>query len=118
MCFRPRRRSAPIEPALLHDRRVAGLGTLECRTRAESFGVRTQRSSASTHGACKRGLGHKRIDETMLYVHVAEAHHRQIRSDLLAAWSGEGDPDRRIVAMLGARGNVVAAEVEEVLNCA
>jgi hypothetical protein len=37
-------------------------------------------------------LGHKRIDETMRYVHVAEA-----------ARAEPVDPDRRIVAMLGAR---------------
>jgi hypothetical protein len=37
---------------------------------------------------------------------------------VLAAGAGEGDPDRRIVAMLGGRGNVVATTVEEALNCA
>ncbi len=48
-------------------------------------------------------LGHKRIDETMLYVHVADAHRRDIPDDVLHAANGIGDPDKRIVAMLGAR---------------
>lgn len=53
-------------------------------------------------------MGHKRIDETMLYVHVAANHHREIPAEILGAASGEHDPDRRIVLMLGARGKAVA----------
>lgn len=48
-------------------------------------------------------LGHKRIDETMLYVHVAEAHRRDLPTHVLDAAKSVDDPDRRIVAMLGAR---------------
>ena len=48
-------------------------------------------------------LGHKRIDETMLYVHFAEAHMRPVPETILAAGRGSDDPDRRIIAMLGAR---------------
>jgi len=48
-------------------------------------------------------MGHKRIDETMLYVHVAEHHRRAIPEDIAAAAQGEPDPDRRILRMLGAR---------------
>lgn len=48
-------------------------------------------------------LGHKRIDETMLYVHVAEAHRRDIPEHILEAARGIEDPDRRIIAMLGSR---------------
>ena len=54
-------------------------------------------------------LGHKRIDETMLYVHVAENHRREIPPEILAAASDESDPDRRVLRMLGARGSHVAA---------
>jgi len=54
-------------------------------------------------------MGHKRIDETMLYVHVAEAHARAIPEDIQRAARAESDPDRRVVAMLGARGSHVAA---------
>ncbi len=53
-------------------------------------------------------LGHKRIDETMLYVHVAEAHRRDIPDHILEVARGIEDPDRRILAMLGARGKTVA----------
>ena len=48
-------------------------------------------------------MGHKRIDETMLYVHFAEAHMRPVPESILAAGRGSDDPDRRIVAMLSAR---------------
>lgn len=53
-------------------------------------------------------LGHKRIDETMLYVHVAESHAREWPEPVHAAAATEIDPDRRIVAMLGARGKNLA----------
>jgi integrase len=55
-------------------------------------------------------LGHKRIDETMIYVHVAENHRRDIPEPILEAAETERDPDRRIMLMLGARGSHVAAE--------
>jgi hypothetical protein len=42
-------------------------------------------------------MGHKRIDETMIYVHVAEAHRRDIPAPMLAAAVNETDPDRRIL---------------------
>ncbi len=48
-------------------------------------------------------LGHKRIDETMLYVHFAEAHLRPLPEPVLMAQRNELDPDRRIVLMLDAR---------------
>jgi integrase len=50
-------------------------------------------------------MGHKRIDETMLYVHFAEAHMRPLPETILAAGRGNDDPDRRIIAMLSARQN-------------
>jgi integrase len=53
-------------------------------------------------------MGHKRIDETMIYVHVAENHRRDIPESMLAAAAGETDPDRRILKMLGGRGSNVA----------
>jgi integrase len=53
-------------------------------------------------------LGHKRIDETMIYVHVAEAHAREWPEVVHEAARGELDPDRRIIAMLGVRGKAVA----------
>jgi hypothetical protein len=36
--------------------------------------------------------GHKRIDETMLYVHFAESHMRPLPQEILAA--GRGNDDR------------------------
>jgi len=48
-------------------------------------------------------------DETMIYVHVAETHRRDLPDSIVAAASGELDPDRRILKMLAARGSQVAA---------
>src|SRR4029077_160900 len=71
-------------------------------THAALFGVNPWRLQA--------WMGHKRIDETMLYVHVAENHRRDIPEDIVTAGLGEIDPDRRVLRMLGARGSHVAAE--------
>ena len=49
-------------------------------------------------------MGHKRIDETMIYVHLAENHRRDIPEPCSAAALSEADPDRRVLAMLSARG--------------
>jgi len=51
-------------------------------------------------------MGHKRMEETMLYVHVAEDHPREIPPVVLAAGARESDPDRRVLAMLSARGAI------------
>lgn len=50
-------------------------------------------------------LGHKRIDETMRYVHLVEERHRPIPSDIIGAGAAgaEVDPEVRILAMLAAR---------------
>jgi hypothetical protein len=50
-------------------------------------------------------MGHKRIDETMLYVQFAEVHMRPVPETILAAGRGSDDPDRRVIAMLSARQN-------------
>jgi integrase len=70
-------------------------------THAAMFGVNPWRLQA--------WMGHKRIDETMLYVHVAEAHMRELPDAIRDRGDAERDPDRRIIAMLGARGSVLAA---------
>ncbi len=75
----------------------------------------TMRHSFGTHAAMfgvnpwrlQAWLGHKRIDETMLYVHVAEAHMRELPEVVRAAGAAESDPDRRVIAMLGARGKIL-----------
>jgi len=48
-------------------------------------------------------LGHKRMDETLRYVHVADDHRRELPPKLIEAAAGEIDPDRRILKLLGAR---------------
>jgi len=62
-------------------------------------------------------MGYKRIDETMIYVHVAENHRREIPEAIVEVASGELDPDRRILKMLAARGSGVAVNrVSQDLN--
>ena len=51
-------------------------------------------------------MGHKRIDETMLYVHFAEAHLRPLPELILSAQRASADPDRRVLLMLAARANL------------
>lgn len=71
-------------------------------THAALFGVNPWRLQA--------WMGHKRIDETMLYVHVAEAHLRELPEVIREAGDSVTDPDARILRMLSARGSHVAAE--------
>ena len=52
-------------------------------THAELLGVNPWRLQA--------WMGHKRIDETMLYVHVAEAHHRELPEVIRQAAKGESE---------------------------
>ncbi|HUQ05325.1 MAG TPA: tyrosine-type recombinase/integrase [Kofleriaceae bacterium] len=81
----------------------------------------TLRHSFGTHAALfgvnpwtlQTWFGHKRIDETMRYVHVASAHGRDLPECVQLAAQGIGDPDRRVLAMLGARGSYVAAAASE-----
>jgi integrase len=77
-------------------------------THAALFGVNPWRLQA--------WLGHKRIDETMLYVHVAENHRRDLPGAILEAGRIELDPDRRVLAMLSARGSQVAASASTSLE--
>jgi hypothetical protein len=55
-------------------------------------------------------MGHKRIDETMLYVHFAKAHLRPLPEVVVQTQRGQDDPDRRVIAMLGALRLVPSAE--------
>jgi integrase len=57
-------------------------------------------------------LGHKSIEQTLEYVNLAKQHQRPIPPEVLEAGKNEQDPDRRVVLMLGARGNVVATAKE------
>jgi integrase len=52
-------------------------------------------------------MGHKRIDETMRYVHLAEMHRRPLPEAIIKAAAQELDPDRRVLLMLGNRGHQV-----------
>jgi integrase len=86
------------------------------RAKLEERGWHVLRHAFGTHAALfgvnpwvlMGWMGHKRIDETMLYVNVANAHRRPIPADVLQAGAQIPDPNDRIVAMLGTRGKTVA----------
>ncbi len=79
-------------------------------------GWHSLRHSFGTHAALlgvnpwrlQAWMGHGRIDETMLYVHVAGAHLRPLPPELRQV-PPEADPDRRILALLSARAQVQPA---------
>jgi integrase len=48
-------------------------------------------------------MGHKRIDETMLYVNFAQAHLRPLPEPLLIAQRAQDDPDKKVISMLATR---------------
>jgi integrase len=89
--------------------RNAGLPVRYWHTLRHTFGTHTALFGVNPW-RLQAWLGHKRIDETMIYVHVAEDHRREIPAPILAAGEAERDPDLRILRMLGARGIHVAAE--------
>jgi len=60
-------------------------------------------------GRLQSWMGHKRIDETMICVHVAEHHRSETPDAVLAVAAGEVDPDRRVLKMLGACGSRLTA---------
>jgi integrase len=72
------------------------------------------RHSFATHAAMfgvnpwslQSWMGHKRIEETMIYVNYANAHRTPIPAEVLTAVTGELDPDRRVLGMLGARSRI------------
>lgn len=73
------------------------------------------RHSFATHAAMfgvnpwslQSWMGHKRIEETMIYVNYANAHRTPIPPEVVTAVTGELDPDRRVLGMLGARSRLV-----------
>jgi integrase len=97
------KRDGDTDHAIARICRKAGLPTRYWHTLRHTFGTHAALFGVNPW-RLQTWLGHKRIDETMLYVHVAEAHAREIPEHIRLAGNGEPDPDRRVVAMLGARG--------------
>jgi integrase len=93
--------------AILRICRRAGLPAKRWHTLRHTFGTHAALFGVNPW-RLQSWMGHKRINETMIYVHVAESHRREIPEPVLEAGSAEHDPDRRILAMLSARGATVA----------
>jgi len=95
--------------------RLAGLPEYQWHTLRHTFGTHAALFGVNPW-RLQTWLGHKRIEETMLYVHVAEAHARAWPDAVAQAASGEIDPDKRIISMLAARslgrGSHVAAKTD------
>ncbi len=87
--------------------RLAGLPEKRWHTLRHCFGTHAALFGVNSW-RLQSWMGHKRIDETMIYVHVAESHRREIPEAILEAGNAERDPDRRVLAMLTARGATVA----------
>ena len=85
----------------------AGLPSRGWHVLRHSFGTHAARFGVNPWQLME-WMGHKRIDETMGYVHIAERH-RSIPAELVALGMTESDPTARIIVMLGGRGSQVAA---------
>ncbi len=94
--------------AILRICRRAGLPMKRWHTLRHAFGTHAALFGVNPW-RLQSWMGHKRIDETMIYVHVAENHRREIPESILDAASGESDPDRRVLKMLAARASHVQA---------
>jgi hypothetical protein len=96
--------------------RRAGLPEKRWHTLRHTFGTHAALCGVNPW-TLQAWMGHKRIDETMLYVHVAKEHRRDLPPEVIAAGANEADPDRRILGMLGARGaNAPRLRVVQVEN--
>ena len=76
-------------------RNLDGTGITDNATSLGTRSVPMLRCSASTRGSRCCGRGHKRIDETMLYVQFAEVHMLPLPETILVAGRGSDDPDPR-----------------------
>jgi integrase len=89
--------------------RKAGLPLREWHTLRHSFGTHLALLGVNPF-RLQAWMGHARMEETLLYVHLAQAHPRPLPQGLLQAGATEPDPDRRVLKMLSARaGEVVGA---------
>ncbi|HEX4461155.1 MAG TPA: tyrosine-type recombinase/integrase [Polyangia bacterium] len=84
--------------------RRAGLGERGWHSLRHSFGTHAALLGVNPW-RLQAWMGHGRIDETMIYVHVASVHHRPL-PDALRAVSGQDDPDRRLLYLMGRRASV------------
>lgn len=82
--------------------RRAGLPELAWHRLRHSFGTHAAMFGANPW-KLMNWMGHKRIDETMRYVHFAEAHLRPLPEAITEAAKGHQDPDEKILGMLAAR---------------
>lgn len=107
--------SQPDGTAFTRKEMGTGIARVYRRAGLPVGGWHVLRHSFGTHAAqlgvnpwrLQAWMGHKSIDTTLGYVHLADAHRRPAPAVVLAAGAAESDPDRRIIRMLGARDNAV-----------
>jgi integrase len=88
--------------------RKAGLPPREWHTLRHSYGTHLALLGVNPF-RLQAWMGHARMEETLLYVHLAQAHPRPLPPVLLEAAANESDPDERVLKMLGARAGEVPA---------
>ncbi|MCW5808140.1 MAG: tyrosine-type recombinase/integrase [Deltaproteobacteria bacterium] len=94
-------RDAQTSHATYRISKGAGLGARGWHVLRHTFGTHAARFGVNPWQLME-WMGHKRIDETMGYVHVA-GRHRSLPPELVAAGMKETDPTNRVLAMLGSR---------------
>jgi integrase len=94
-------RDAQTSHAIYRVCRRAALPEVGWHTLRHTFGTHAARFGVNPWQLME-WMGHKRIDETMGYVHIAERY-RSIPPELVAAGMKEIDPTDRVLAMLSAR---------------
>jgi len=82
--------------------RKAGLPARERHVLRHSFGTHLALLGVNPF-RLQAWLGHARMEETLLYVHVAQAHPRPLPERMVEAGVGEIDPELRALRILGAR---------------
>lgn len=92
--------------------RLAGLPQRFFHTLRHTFGTHAAMFGVNPW-VLQEWMGHKRLEETYRYVHVANAHRRPLPEEVLHAMQSEIEPTRQTLAMLGARGSVAAAAKEK-----
>ena len=87
--------------------RKAGLPPREWHALRHSFGTHLALLGVNPF-RLQAWMGHARMEETMLYVHLAQAHPRPLPERMAEAGANESDPEQRALRTLGARAGHVS----------
>jgi len=94
-----------VDHAILRMCRRAGLPERAWHCLRHTFGTHAALCGVNPW-SLQAWMGHKSINTTMGYVHVAGDHRSTVPPEVLRAALGEEDLDQRVIKMLSARANV------------